>query len=1100
MTGLPPTSAELAAFLDDRSPRAYERVVDGLIASPHYGEKWARHWLDLVRYGETRGHEFDYLIPNAFEYRDYLTRAFNDDVPYDRFVIEHIAGDLVEEPRIHPTEGYDESVIGTGFWHLGDEVHSPVDIKGDESDRVSNQIEVFTRTFLAMSVSCARCHDHKFDPIPTEDFYALAGFLHSSSYRQVLFESLHQNTLVAEAIAELDAERGPDTRRSFADALRPSLERVEERLRAAREVINHEPVDVDEKAPFPEGLEIIFEDFEGDSWGAWEVEGDAFGAGPPLLSDIPDYHKVKLKDWRGERFVCTHRSPAGEDSTNYDPVGLDARTGRLLSPEFTIEHDYLHFLVCGGGDAQKTAVRLLVEDETVLSRAGSTDGVFRPASFNMSEWRGKQARVEVADEGGGSWGHIGVDHIVFSNRSDSGALARALRAEEQRAHFAAVQEVAERRDVDPDALSAWTLAVAEAREDAKDPLHAWAKYCDGAPLERSLKPAAWSMPAETATVFSYEDASHSTAWIQDGNLFGPSPRALGSASFSADPAWPIDSFTQSAGAYVDPAWAEHEFGFGINGFGKSPSTATPGSLLNWNLSGRTLRTPTFLPQHGLVHYLVRGSGRCFAAIDSHRMIAGPLHDKSIKRFEAQRGWRWETHDLREYIGHKVHLEFTPVDGMSDFAIALIVEGPTQPSAPEEWSLRLEGTDAFPADFIELLSQAVDSLITSEPAEGGAARDAAALLDWVALHPELFPDVDVGALRHAVSPHIEERVALLDSIKAGSRSAPAMLDGSGVNEHVFIRGNHTSLGEVAPRRLPVALPGSDPIEAAGSGRLELARRLSTRENPLIARVMVNRIWHHLFGRGLTSSVDDFGKQGTPPSHPELLDYLAHRFVEEGWSMKQLIREIVLSSTYRQSITGDPEGSDRDPENILLGRSPVRRLEAEAIRDGALAVSGSLDRTLYGPSIPVHLDAFMDGRGRPSVSGPVDGESRRSLYISVSRNFLSPFFKVFDRPIPFTTQGRRSTSNVPAQSLAMMNDPLFDELAKRWAKRILKSSEDEGWASKENIIKALYLEAFARAPLPEETQRLLSFLGDRNDEDAWADICHVLFNVKEFIYLN
>jgi hypothetical protein len=605
------------------------------------------------------------------------------------------------------------------------------------------------------------------------------------------------------------------------------------------------------------------------------------------------------------------------------------------------------------------------------------------------------------------------------------------------------------------------------------------------------------MPAETATIFSYEDASHPTAWIQDGNLFGTSPRKLGSASFSADPTWPIASFTKSAGAYADPAWAKLEFGFNLT---DSPSTATPGSLLNWNLSGRTLRTPTFLPEHGLVHYLVRGSGRCFAAIDSHRMIAGPLHDKSIKRFEAQRGWRWETHDLRDYVGHKVHLEFTPVENASDFAVALIVEGPTQPSAPEEWSLELKDASEFPATFAKLLAQAVESLATPEPSQGEGARDAAGLLDWVALHPELFPDVDVDALSRAVSPHIEQRVALLNSINTRSRSAPAMLDGSGVNERVFIRGNHTTPGDVVPRRLPVALPGSDPIDATGSGRLELARRLTKRENPLIARVIVNRLWHHLFSRGLVSSVDDFGKQGTPPSHPELLDYLAHRFIQEGWSMKKLIREVVLSSTYRQSITGDSNGKEVDPENLLLGRSPVRRLEAEAIRDGALAVSGSLDRELYGPSVPVHLDAFMDGRGRPSQNGPIDGESRRSLYISIPRNFLSPFFKVFDRPIPFTTQGRRSASNVPAQSLAMMNDPLFEELAERWAKRIAASSGEEGQRDREEVIHQLYHEAFARAPHPEEAERILAFLGDRDDESAWADVCHALFNVKEFIYLN
>ena len=164
--------------------------------------------------------------------------------------------------------------------------------------------------------------------------------------------------------------------------------------------------------------------------------------------------------------------------------------------------------------------------------------------------------------------------------------------------------------------------------------------------------------------------------------------------------------------------------------------------------------------------------------------------------------------------------------------------------------------------------------------------------------------------------------------------------------------------------------------------------------------------------------------------------------------------------------------------------------------ALAVSGALDRELYGPSVPVHLDTFMEGRGRPGKSGPIDGKNRRSLYISVPRNFLSPFFKVFDRPIPFTTQGRRSVSNVPAQSLTMMHNPLFEELAERWAKRVFGVERE----APDELIESLYLEAFSRKPTREETERLVAFRAGRDDEAAWADVCHVLFNVKEFIYLN
>ena len=168
------------------------------------GERWGRHWLDLVRYAESRGHEFDNDTPNAFQYRDYVIRALNADVPYDQFVREHIAGDLLTEPRLHPTEKFNESVLGTGFWFLGEWVHSPVDIRKDEADRFDNMLDVMSKTFLGVTLACARCHDHKFDAISTADYYSLSGFLQSSDYRQVRFESMEQNRRVADQLARVD--------------------------------------------------------------------------------------------------------------------------------------------------------------------------------------------------------------------------------------------------------------------------------------------------------------------------------------------------------------------------------------------------------------------------------------------------------------------------------------------------------------------------------------------------------------------------------------------------------------------------------------------------------------------------------------------------------------------------------------------------------------------------------------------------------------------------------------------------------------------------------------------------------------------------------
>ncbi len=241
LIGLPPTPAEIEAFLADRSPIAFEKVVDRLLASPHFGERWGRHWLDLVRYAETFGHEFDPPIPNAHQYRDYVIRALNADVPYDQFVREHVAGDLIK-PRLNPAGGFNESILGTGFWFFGEQVHSPVDIRGDEADRIDNKIDVFGKTFLALTVSCARCHDHKFDAISQKDYYALSGFILSSSYRQVRFDSIENNKRIAKELEELRDARWPPVLHAFAAAVQPNLPKVADRiLRAAMCIQNGKP-------------------------------------------------------------------------------------------------------------------------------------------------------------------------------------------------------------------------------------------------------------------------------------------------------------------------------------------------------------------------------------------------------------------------------------------------------------------------------------------------------------------------------------------------------------------------------------------------------------------------------------------------------------------------------------------------------------------------------------------------------------------------------------------------------------------------------------------------------------------------------------------
>ncbi|HLU38560.1 MAG TPA: DUF1553 domain-containing protein, partial [Planctomycetota bacterium] len=394
------------------------------------------------------------------------------------------------------------------------------------------------------------------------------------------------------------------------------------------------------------------------------------------------------------------------------------------------------------------------------------------------------------------------------------------------------------------------------------------------------------------------------------------------------------------------------------------------------------------------------------------------------------------------------------------------------------------------------ARAVEAAVAAwQPDEPDPPAERADLLAFLSRHRLLDDTHDDPFLR---------LVRGVDSAIAEAACVPAMADGDGLDEHVFVRGDHRAPGEVVPRAGLTALDSDPDAFRAGSGRLALARELTRPDHPLVPRVLVNRVWHHLFGRGLVPTVDNFGVLGEPPSHPELLDWLAGTFVDDGWSLKRLLRRIVLSRTYAMaSVHDDPRAAEVDPDLALLHRARVRRLDGEALRDALLVLAGRLDRKLGGASVPVHLTPFLDGRGRPERSGPLDGAGRRSLYQEVRRNFLNPWFLAFDTPVPFSTVGRRNVSNVPAQALALMNDPFVVEQARRFAERMLRAGLPDRGAR----VAAMLREAWGRAPERAELDAAEQFLldqaqvhrADLDDVAPWADLAHALVNVKEFAFL-
>jgi len=897
LVGLPPTPSERDNFLRDTSPGAYERVVERLLASPHYGERWGRHWLDLVRFAETSGHEFDYEILHAWPYRDYVIRALNDDLPYNRFVVEHIAGDMLDAPRRHPVTGLNESVVGTAFYWFGQGKHSPVDIRAEECDTIDNQIDVLGKAFLGLTIACARCHDHKFDPITSRDYYALAGFLQSSRQQHAALDDPEPRQRLAAQLAALNADgsrllspQNEDAVRSLAGAAIDALADLSAEsplLRAAavaqrgesaneaespRAKLHHELVEQARSAR--EWLErsVLFEDFTGPDFSNWFVTGDAFGEGPTRAIEFVPGNDPKQPV---RQFVEPGVAHSGLVSPRWQ--------GTLRSATFTIEKPYI-FYRAARHDGQEKPVRaskvgqihLIVDGFQIIK-----DPLYGGLSINLPRnagWKwyrqdvgrflGSRAYIEIADEDDGS---IAVDQIVFSD--DATAL------------------------------------------DAPGPLAL--ALCD-----------------------------------------------------------------ESAGA---------------------------------------------------------------ADANSSEQVRRQL-------LETAEAWR----------GGKLDALSSPAERV------------------EMLNLMIRRGDLLAADG------------SNRAAEGTAT-----------VRPALATNDDRGTSRNELGDWFARRARLEAEIRP-PRLAIAMTTGTPENEHLLPRGNHKKPAEAVPRRFLEVFTGASSAEQGrGPDRLELAERMIDPANPLLARVLVNRLWHHHFGRGLVSTPDDFGHMGQPPSHPELLDYLASELSRRGWSLKAMHRLMVLSSTYRMSSSATvARAEERDPQNALWHRMPLRRLEGEVLRDAMLALSGRLDRRMEGPGVPPHLTEFMEGRGRPAHSGPLDGNGRRSVYITVRRNFLTPLFLAFDFPTPFTTAGRRSVSNVPAQALTLMNNPFVVEQAALWSRRSCGAEA----TSAEECVRRLYAEAFCREPTDRELSAALelwktarSSSPEKGDAQAWADLCHALWNVKEFTFI-
>ena len=912
LTGLPTAPSEIEAFVNDRSPGAYERAADRILDSPHYGERWARHWMDVVRFGETLGNDWNYENNGAWLYRDYLIRAFNQDVPFDDLVREHIAGDLLAEPRLGSEQTVNESLIGTFFFRLGEQGHDDcTQFREVRTDVVDDQIDTLGKAFQGLTIACARCHDHKLDPIPTADYYGLYGVLDSSR-------------LVTRTV-------------DLPDAGAPSKGR----------------------------LHVLKTQIQSALASYWLGEVDALGG----------YLRASLG---------TENRPLAEDvlGNPLDPERVERVRALGKAGDIGLEHPLFPWL-----HAARTAVE-------------------EPGAALPGVWQALKARY---------------------------SRQRRWRTRFNQEQF---QEVA---DFGRGDLAGW--------------------HAEGQALE---------------PVFAANGA------------FALTPR--GDA---------VVSGIFPAGIYT------HLLSQRLNGALRSPYLPRDSKYLSLRVVGGKLAAWRTVLDNCML-------SERYGLIDQGQFdwIKIPLRDEhDAYRLYAELVTKHDNPRLPDRPGRMQ--EITPeqmAEPRSYFGVtrAVLHDCDELPEDELNHMRRLfegdppEDLDALASRYTALARRAVAAW-----AQGQADEDDVRWLDWL-LEGRFL------ANSKYLTPHLLQMVDRYRSVER-QLGVPQVVQGMvdfepGHDTPVFRSGDPRDPGEIVPRGFLSLLEDLAPeSRPRGSGRGQLAEMIADRRNPLTARLMVNRIWHYLFGRGIVPTVDNLGRFGEPPSHPELLDYLADRFVEHGWSIKKMIRHIVLSQTFRQSSKAQAGTQQVDPANRLHHRYPARRLDAESIRDSILAVSGSLDRTLYGPSVHPHREKPKEYR--KLFSGPLNGDGRRSIYLKVTRHEGSAFLEVLDFPKPLMARGRRDVTNVPRQALALLNDPFVVAEARVWARALIRESSE----SLQTRLRTMFRAALGRPPTQPEssrfevlTEQLAGLHGVTADAvltslPVWQDVAHAIFNLKEFSYI-
>jgi len=932
LTGLPPTLEEVDAFVNDKDPNAYEKLVDRLLASIEYAERQTNIWLDVARYADTRGGLNDNERPLTYPYRDWVIDAFNRNMPYDQFVTWQLAGDQLQNPTR-------EQLLATAFLKAGRQDSEGGSI--DEEFRVNNvneRTELIGKDFLGLTVGCAKCHYHKYDVIAQADYYSIAAFfnqmdeggLASASRGTPRGATLEWPTASqAERLAE--AHAGVLTKEAaYRSALRAAQQKAAATLAAT---------------PDSERARFLEASIKADTQAYYPLDSGYTGDFSSIYVDPPQ--PLKGIPVAGEKNPF-EGMPHAQVTTFLQKKILDDVHAGKPTPML--------------GRGQPAAVspfgrRAVMAGDLAAMQADP--GLPRLASREV-EWA--------------------MEQLIASGYTDNRLGMGSSRITERR-------------------LPQWIHAEAlqwsgSGLGDGKNALLSNVKFVPGHKGEGiQLRDSVFAAD-KSVGMFERTQPYSLDFWLK----LRTDPYVD-----TTRPAGPSASILYNNGVIQGQGY---ELSLANGRLSYSIIHLAPREMLQ-------VSTKENIPTGRWVHITSTYDGNSNAG-GMHLYVDGKESPVQIDHNQLTRS-------------------SLPQGANSGFASYFGLASGINFNRPE----LVDGA----LDELHVVTRALTPLEVAylqDPKAAEAAPLEQARADMALISAQKDPGVQKAWKELTEARLNEQRVETPVSriMIAGDQPIPR-------KTYVLDRGVYNSYGpEVQPQGIPRVFPWNDKPR----NRKGLAAWLFDAKHPLTARVYVNRMWQGHFGNGIVQTVDDFGTQGTNPTHPELLDYLAVEFIRSGWDIRRMHKLMVMSATYRQNSAISAENLAKDPRNFLLERGPRFRLPAETIRDAALMASGLLIKKVGGDAVfPYAPDAIWEGVAQGEVvyptNVPAEQNYRRSIYTFVKRNAPAANLVPFDMPDRRDAQVARPTSNTPLQGLAMLNDVQFMEAYRKLAERAIKSSANE-----------------------------------------------------------